>query len=58
MAQTIHEKHERQLNINFRTLATEIQVRIKISQFITLLPKRSDSLPIHREMFLSVPFDR
>ena len=35
--------------INSGTLATEIQVHVKISQFITLLLKQSDSLPIHRE---------
>ena len=37
------------LNFNFGTLANEIQVRVKINQFITLLLKQSDSLPIHRE---------
>ena len=37
------------LNLNSRTLATEIQVHAKISQFITLLLKQIDSFPIHRE---------
>ena len=38
------------LNLNSRTSATEIQVNdVKTSQFIILLLKQSDSLPIHRE---------
>ena len=46
MTQTIHEIN---LNFNSRTLANEIQVHVKISEFITLMLKQSDSLPIHRE---------